>query len=169
MNHTHDKVGPLTNPSKSDQAAILDFHNRNFPSSKWREVYLERYFSETARNPICIAVKNGKKFNGLAIGKLSEINKTRLIFSSLLVSKPYRGKGYGDILIQEFFKSALEIPTLHAIDLHFRDSNSRVENFYRRFGFRKYKVREKYTNGEKKHSMKISRESIRKYLNLKIC
>lgn len=97
--------------------------------------------------------------------RFSTNSRTSLNLATLLVSKQCRGKGYGDVLIKEFLKSAASIPRLKKIHLHFRDSNSQVENFYRRFGFGKHKICGTYSNGERKHYMEIDIKSIRGYLN----
>ena len=169
MNRKCSKMILLAHPSQSDRTAILDFHNRNFPNSKWSEQSFKKYFSETSHHPVCVAIKDGKIFNGIVIGRFSTNSRTSLNLATLLVSKQCRGKGYGDILMREFFKSAADIPDLKKIHLHFRDSNGQVKNFYRRFGFKKIEIKERYSNGEKKHYMEINRKSIQTCLKQDLC
>jgi len=164
MAHESDKVNLLVHPSKSQRTAILDFHNQNFPNSKWNEHSFIKYFSEIPHHPICIAIRNEKAFDGIIIGRFSTNSQTSLNLATLLVSQRCRGRGYGEILMKEFFKSAANMPLLKKIYLHFRDSNSQIENFYQRFGFKKHRIYGKYSNGEKKHYMEISRKSIQEYL-----
>ena len=158
------KSGLLCRPSRKQRMSLLSLHNQNFPKSRWNEKSLKKYFSNKKRRPLCITIGNKDKLTGLIIGRLSPINKSKLNLATLLVSHRYRGKGWGETLMREFFKSAVKIPSLQIIYLHFRDSNSPLENFYKRFGFGKHKIRGKYADGEKKHYVEISRKSIQKYL-----
>lgn len=158
------QVSSLAHPSQSERTAILDFHNQNFPNSKWSEQSFKKYFTNTPHHPVCIAIRNGKIFTGIAIGRFSTNSRSSLNLATLLVSKRCRGKGYGDVLIKEFFKSAASMLPLKKIHLHFRDSNGQIENFYKRFGFEKHGICGKYSNGEKKHYMEIGIKSIRAYL-----
>lgn len=159
------KVTFLTRPSKSERTAILDFHNRNFPNSKWSDRSFEKYFLDTRHHPFCTAIKTGKNFHGIAIGRFSTNSRSSLNLATMLVSQKCRGKGYGDALMEEFFRSAAKITSMRKIHLHFRDSNSQVESFYKRFGFKKRRTRETYSNGEKKNYMEISRKSIQRFLS----
>jgi len=158
------KIALLKSPSKQQRLSLLRFYNRNFPKSKWSERGLERYFSDKKRHPICIIIKFKSKIIGLIMGRLSSDNKTKLNLAALLVSRQYQGKGYSKILIREFFKSAIKIPSQRIIYLHFRYSNKNLKSFYKRFGFGNCIVSGKYSNGEKKYYMDINKKSIQEYL-----
>lgn len=158
------QVSSLAHPSQSERSAILDFHNRNFPSSKWSERSFKKYLVDTPHHPVCIAIRSEKTFAGIAIGRFSTNSRTSLNLATLLISRRCRGKGYGDVLMRKFLESSASIPFLKKIHLHFRDSNSQIKNFYKRFGFEKHRVCGKYSNGEKKHYMETSIKSIRAYL-----
>ena len=150
------KLDLLKTPSKQQRLSLLRFYNRNFPKSKWNEEPLKKYFSDRKRRPLCIIIRNKDKITGLIMGRLSSADSPRLNLAVLLVSRRYRGRGWGKILMRELFKSAVKIPSLQKIYLHFRDSNGQLKSFYKRFGFGKHEICGKYTDGEKKHYMEIS-------------
>lgn len=157
----------LNSPSKKQRLLLLRFYNKNFAKSKWNKKYFEKYLSEKKFYPICIIIKSQNEIGGLIMGKMSCTDRSRLNLTSLVVSFPYRGQGWGDLLIINFFSLALGISSMKSIYLHFRESNKGLKNFYKRFGFKNYTICGKYSNGEKKYYMEISRKSIQKYLKEK--
>jgi len=170
MNPKRNEAIFLTHPSQLERTAILDFHNQNFPNSKWNERSFKKYFIDTPHHPICIAIRNENTLVGIAIGRFSTNSRTSLNLATLLVSKQHRGKGYGNALIRKFFESAVDISPLKKIHLHFRDSNIQIRNFYRRFGFEKHRICGTYVDGERKHYMEINRKSIEEYIrDSKLC
>lgn len=154
----------MTPISRAVRLEILNLHNQNLPNSKWNDKHLERYFANDYLHPICITIEGRNGLIGLAIGRLSFNNHSKLNLSTLSVSPRSRGRGYGEDLLKEFFIAALRISSMKIIYLHFRDSNRKVKDFYTRFGFEKHKICGKYSNGERKHYMEISLKSIQKYL-----
>jgi ribosomal protein S18 acetylase RimI-like enzyme len=124
-------------------------YNQTFSDSRWSDKCLEKYFSATGRHPICISIKNGEQLIGLAIGRLTRENKTKILLSTLSVSPRFLKNGYGNALMKKFFRATLAVPMAQSVLLHFRESNKGVLNFYFCFGFKNHKICGKYSNGEK--------------------
>lgn len=159
------KLNSLIVPTRQERLSILKLYNQNFPKSRWNEKSLQKYFSDRKRRPLCIIIGNKDKLTGLITGRFSPVDKSKLNLAALLVSRRYQGRGWGEILMREFFKAAVKIPSLQIIYLRFRDSNRNLKNFYKRFGFGSCVISGKYSDGEKKYYMEINRKSIQKYLN----
>jgi ribosomal protein S18 acetylase RimI-like enzyme len=150
--------------AKKERFEIIRLQNDTFPDSCWSNDYLEKYFADSSRCPICITIRSEKDFVGFSIARLDRNSDSRMLLSALSVSPQFRGNGYGEKLIKKFFVAALDLPSLKKIRLHFRDSNKQIENFYARFGFQNHEICSEYSNGEKKHLMEIDRRKIEDYL-----
>lgn len=151
--------------SKARRLQFLKLHNKNLPASKWNDKYLEKYFAADSLHPICIPFEDSSGIIGVAAGRLSSENPSKLNLSTLSVSPHARGKGCGEKLLRDFFRAALDIPSMKIVYLHFRDSNKKVKDFYTRFGFTNHKTCGKYSDGEQKHYMDIDKKSIQRYLS----
>lgn len=151
--------------SEAERLAILDLHNQSFPDSTWDSNDFEVFFADKSLRPICTTIKSGDETIGLAIGRLSFNDISRLNLSALSVSRRHQGNGHGEDLVKKFFHAALDITSMEKIFLHFRNSNKSVKKFYDRFGFKNHTICGKYSDGEKKHYMDIDRRSIQKYLS----
>lgn len=111
---------------------------------------LFNYFYET-NNKGFIVAEMGHKIIGFIVGV--KVNSEMAKILMLSVSKNFRRRNIGSMLLQEFIKQTLKDRT-KIIELEVRVDNKKAIKFYKKHGFKiTTKIREFYQNGESAYTM----------------
>lgn len=95
------------------------------------------------KNIVFLVLANGSKLDGFFIGKLKSISSRGFVYNSkwmgyienVFISKRYRGKGYLDLFLKEFFK-VLKRNKIEYCSLHTDASNKLAIGAYIKLGFK---------------------------------
>jgi ribosomal protein S18 acetylase RimI-like enzyme len=145
------KLVRVAKPSQKRKEVFRRFYNRIFWDSPWSKKKFNQFFT---RNSVFINLAIKGKVAGIICGKRDPRNKKIFLVEALAVSPNYRGKNYGDKLMEELIKKVKKMRTVEKIVLHYRQSK-KLSKYYKRFGFGNLKVIGKYKNREKKYQMDL--------------
>jgi ribosomal protein S18 acetylase RimI-like enzyme len=144
--------------AKSD--AIWAVHKKSFPNRNFSK---SGFKSNLKKDAICIVAYLDGKTIGYALGKGSGSKQDALVVRFLAVDSEYRKKGIGTKLIRKLFRETLKNPKFKKVYLHFRGAKG-LDYFYQKLGFGSHRKIGKYSNGEEKYKVEISRQEIIKFL-----
>lgn len=129
--------------NESDLEAVHDIESRNF-SQPWSI----NLFKGELVNPdkrIYLTAKTDGKLAGYA-GLMLVDGEAHI--TTLAVDVPFRNRHIGSLLALRLIEIAI-LKRVHWLTLEVRESNEAAQNLYKRFGFKKIGVRQKYyTDGE---------------------
>ena len=123
--------------TKEDIKTIAQMEARCF-SDPWSEDSLESVLHYDWQHTFLI--EDGGQVCGyaclLCLYEVAEV-------ANIAVDIPYRGKGYGELLLAEMLKKAVELGATRAL-LEVRVSNEVAIGLYEKLGFERYGVRKRY-------------------------
>ncbi|MFC4871882.1 GNAT family N-acetyltransferase [Negadavirga shengliensis] len=90
----------------------------------------ERVQQMLENDPISVCIRLEGKL--VAYGRILTDGCFRGLLDDIIVDEPVRGKGYGAILVRELLKLADDV------DVLFLNADPDMEDFYLRFGFKKF-------------------------------
>lgn len=152
----------ITKLSKQDSAILLRMHNDVFISSYWDEASWNRFLSPDKKLILCVIKKKGS-YTGFIMGRPTHKLASTILLNTLIVLPEHRKNGHGKLLVDFFLRTAFALPQTKKVILHFRESNKNtLLPYYKKLGFGNHSVCGKYSNGENKHYLSLTKSSYKK-------
>lgn len=124
--------------SENDLEAVHEIESRIFPQPWSVNLFRGELMKPDKR--VYLSAKIDDKLIGYA-GLMLVDGEAHI--TTLAVDIPYRGKRFGSLLALRIIEIAL-LKRVHWLTLEVRESNKAAQELYKRFGFKKIGVRQKY-------------------------
>lgn len=125
---------------------VLEISKESFPISWSKDSFINEIKNPLAHYLVAISDAKVIGFIGVWI-VVGEANIT-----NIAVSNSFRGKGIGNLLMENIIKLCKENDTKD-INLEVRASNIKAQNLYKKFGFVKEAIRKKYYEDNKEDAI----------------
>lgn len=121
-----------------DLPKILELEKENFTPG-WHKEHFEYELEENPFSKLFVLELDGKVIAYYGIW----ITFEECQITTIAVADEYKGKGYGNVLMEHLLHEAKEA-LCERISLEVRVSNLRAQNLYRKYGFENISIRHSY-------------------------